>query len=93
MQLIREAVLNAIKHANAQVIDVSCETLASGNIEVQISDDGVGIGLASSAINHYGLSIMNERASKLHGLLTINEQQPQGTCVHLTFPTSLARDA
>ncbi|MGY3914965.1 nitrate/nitrite two-component system sensor histidine kinase NarQ [Aeromonas australiensis] len=93
LQLIREAVLNAIKHANAQVIDVSCETLASGNIEVQISDDGVGIGLASSAINHYGLSIMNERASKLHGLLTINEQQPQGTRVHLTFPTSLARDA
>ncbi|MGL5225491.1 MAG: nitrate/nitrite two-component system sensor histidine kinase NarQ [Aeromonas sp.] len=93
LQLIREAVLNAIKHAHAKVIDVSCETLASGNIEVQISDDGVGIGLASSAINHYGLSIMNERASKLHGLLTINGQQPQGTRVHLTFPTSLTRDA
>ncbi|QXC32293.1 nitrate/nitrite two-component system sensor histidine kinase NarQ [Aeromonas sp. FDAARGOS 1407] len=93
LQLIREAVLNAIKHAHAQVIDVSCQTLADGNIEVQISDDGVGIGLASSAINHYGLSIMNERASKLHGLLTISELQPQGTRVHLTFPTSLTRDA
>jgi two-component system nitrate/nitrite sensor histidine kinase NarQ len=44
LQLIREAVLNAIKHASAQVhIDVSCETLADGNIQVQISDDGVGI--------------------------------------------------
>ncbi|MDM5088080.1 nitrate/nitrite two-component system sensor histidine kinase NarQ [Aeromonas bestiarum] len=93
LQLIREAVLNAIKHANAQVIDVSCETLANGNIQVQISDDGVGIGIASSAVNHYGLSIMNERASKLHGLLTISEQPPRGTCVHLTFPTSLTRDA
>ncbi|ONG11096.1 two-component system sensor histidine kinase NarQ [Aeromonas hydrophila] len=93
LQLIREAVLNAIKHASAQVIDVSCETLADGNIQVQISDDGVGIGIASSAVNHYGLSIMNERASKLHGLLTISERPPRGTCVHLTFPTSLTRDA
>ncbi|PJG59752.1 nitrate/nitrite two-component system sensor histidine kinase NarQ [Aeromonas cavernicola] len=92
LQLIREAVLNAIKHAGATLIDVSCATLADGSIEVQVSDDGVGIGLARSAVNHYGLSIMNERASKLHGLLTISEQQPQGTRVHLTFPTSLTRD-
>ncbi|MGE6109754.1 nitrate/nitrite two-component system sensor histidine kinase NarQ [Aeromonas sobria] len=93
LQLIREAVLNAIKHANAQLIDVSCETLADGNIQIQITDDGVGIGDARSAINHYGLSIMNERASKLHGELTIDNSHPKGTRVHLTFPTSLTRDA
>ena len=93
LQLIREAVLNAIKHACAQRIDVSCETLADGNIQVQIADDGVGIGGASSAVNHYGLSIMNERASKLHGQLTISEPSSGGTRVHLTFPTSLTRDA
>ena len=85
--------LNAIKHACAQRIDVSCETLADGNIQVQIADDGVGIGGASSAVNHYGLSIMNERASKLHGQLTISEPSSGGTRVHLTFPTSLTRDA
>ncbi len=86
LQLIREAVLNAIKHACAQRIDVSCETLADGNIQVQIADDGVGIGGASSAVNHYGLSIMNERASELHGQLTISEPSSGGTRVHLTFP-------
>ncbi|MGL5947854.1 MAG: nitrate/nitrite two-component system sensor histidine kinase NarQ [Aeromonas sp.] len=93
LQLIREAVLNAMKHANAATIEVSCKRLGDGNIEVHISDDGVGIGTATSATNHYGLSIMNERASKLAGVLTITEQLPQGTLVHLTFPTSLARDA
>lgn len=93
LQLIREAVLNAIKHANARRIDVSCETLADGNIQVQIADDGVGIRGANSAVNHYGLSIMNERASKLHGQLTISEPPSGGTRVHLTFPTSLTRDA
>ena len=76
LQLIREAVLNAIKHASARHIDVSCETLADGNIQVQIADDGVGIRGASSAVNHYGLSIMNERASKLRGQLTISEPSP-----------------
>lgn len=93
LQLIREAVLNAIKHASARHIDVSCETLADGNIQVQIADDGVGIRGASSAVNHYGLSIMNERASKLRGQLTISEPPSGGTRIHLTFPTSLTRDA
>jgi two-component system nitrate/nitrite sensor histidine kinase NarQ len=86
-------VLNAIKHASARHIDVSCETLADGNIQVQIADDGVGIRGASSAVNHYGLSIMNERASKLRGQLTISEPPSGGTRIHLTFPTSLTRDA
>lgn len=93
LQVIREGVLNAIKHAHAQLIDVSCKTLINGNIEVKITDDGIGIGAARSAINHYGLAIMNERANKLHGQLTIDEHQPQGTQVLLTFPTTLARDA
>lgn len=92
LQLIREAVLNAIKHANAQVIDVSCHTLPDGNIRVQVTDDGVGIGASRSAVNHYGLSIMNERASKLHGQLAISDLSPHGTCVHLTFPTIQTRD-
>lgn len=93
LQLIREAVLNAIKHANAQVIDVSCQTLTDGTIEVQVTDDGVGIGASRSAVNHYGLSIMNERASKLHGRLSIGDHRPQGTRVHLIFPTTQTREA
>ncbi|ENY70382.1 nitrate/nitrite two-component system sensor histidine kinase NarQ [Aeromonas diversa] len=92
LQLIREAVLNAIKHANAQVIDVRCETLSDGTIQVQVTDDGVGIGSSRSAVNHYGLSIMNERASKLHGQLSISDRTPQGTCVHLIFPVLQTRE-
>lgn len=87
LQLIREAVLNAIKHADANLIEVACQTLPDGNIQVEITDDGVGIGASRSAINHYGLSIMNERATKLQGQLSIRNHEPQGTCVHLIFPT------
>lgn len=92
LQLIREAVLNAIKHANARVIDVRCETLSDGTIRVQVTDDGVGIGSSKSAVNHYGLSIMNERASKLRGQLSVSDRTPQGTCVDLIFPVIQTRE-
>ena len=44
LQIIREAVLNAMKHANASEIAVSCVTAPDGNHTVYIRDNGIGIG-------------------------------------------------
>lgn len=43
LQIIREAVLNAMKHANASEIAVSCVTAPDGNHTVYIRDNGIGI--------------------------------------------------
>jgi len=45
LQIVREAVLNAIKHADASEIVVSCVTTADGTHTVTIRDNGIGIGV------------------------------------------------
>ncbi|VEB87271.1 nitrate/nitrite sensor protein NarQ [Citrobacter koseri] len=76
LQIVREAVLNAIKHASATEIAVSCVTAPDGNHTVYIRDNGVGIGEPNEPTGHYGLNIMRERAERLSG--TLNFSQPSG---------------
>lgn len=85
LQIIREAVLNSIKHANSHEIMVDCGTSKNGTIEVSISDDGDGIPTNPEKTSHYGLNIMDERASKLGAKLEIKNNKTNGTMVLLTF--------
>ncbi|OBU20693.1 nitrate/nitrite two-component system sensor histidine kinase NarQ [Photobacterium aquimaris] len=87
LQIIREAILNAIKHANASHIRVSCHQHQQ-MINVEITDDGIGFDLSQSKLNHYGLNIMQERASCLKGQLTIHSQIGSGSQIKLQFALS-----
>ena len=84
LQLAREAVQNAIKHSNGSVIKISCVELDDQRIEIQISDNGVGIPKETEKLNHYGMAIMAERARNLGGNLIIKNTEP-GTLVSITF--------
>ncbi|MDX1302409.1 nitrate/nitrite two-component system sensor histidine kinase NarQ [Photobacterium sp.] len=84
LQVIREAVLNAIKHAHADEIIVSCEQRGD-HVDIKIRDDGLGFDPNRKKLNHYGLAIMTERASRLHGDLQINTVPGAGCEVSLTF--------
>lgn len=86
LQIIREAILNAIKHANAQEITIRCEVSPEGNNKITVLDDGVGIDSLDEPEGHYGLTIMRERATHLGGTLDIVRGDLQGTEVCLTFP-------
>ncbi|QUM85295.1 MULTISPECIES: nitrate/nitrite two-component system sensor histidine kinase NarQ [unclassified Moritella] len=85
LQIIREAVLNSIKHANSNEIMIDCGTNKNGTIKVSISDNGDGITANPTKSNHYGLNIMGERASKLGAKLEIKNNITKGTLVLLTF--------
>src|SRR5690606_3015097 len=85
LQIVREAVLNAIKHAQATEIIVSCVTAPDGEHTVSVRDNGVGIGDASEPPGHYGLNIMRERAGRLGGTLTFSQPQNGGTQVSVRF--------
>ncbi len=85
LQIIREAVLNAIKHADADEITVNCQQ-TERHIDVTITDDGKGFDLNESKRDHYGLSIMQERASRLQGELKIQSGIDQGSAICLLFP-------
>ncbi|AEN65900.1 integral membrane sensor signal transduction histidine kinase [Enterobacter soli] len=90
LQIVREAVLNAIKHAQASEITVSCVTSTDGTHSVNIRDNGIGIGEASEPPGHYGLNIMRERAGRLGGTLHFSQPPNGGTQVSVTFRTPMS---
>jgi two-component system nitrate/nitrite sensor histidine kinase NarQ len=93
LQIIREAVLNAIKHAHATKISVSCSTSRSGIHTVNILDDGTGIASLTEPEGHYGLNIMQERATRLGGELAISRPPQGGTLIALSFRSPPAEQA
>jgi two-component system nitrate/nitrite sensor histidine kinase NarQ len=88
LQLIREAVLNAMKHANAKMILVRCSEDLEGLVTVSVIDDGVGFDKDIQKHDHYGMSIMQERAARLHAELSVNTSVDSGCEVVLTFQRS-----
>ena len=90
LQIAREALLNAIRHASAQVIRVDYQHSEQGEHLLTITDDGTGINSTDEPPGHYGLTIMAERAQRLSGNLTIHAQQ-RGTRVELRFPPQPTR--
>lgn len=89
LQIAREAVLNAIRHADAATISVRYERNAAGEHLLTVTDDGVGIATTEEPQGHYGLTTMSERAARLAGELTI-QAQARGTQVALRFPPQSA---
>lgn len=84
LQIAREAVLNAIRHARAGTITVRYARHAQDEHLLTVTDDGIGIATSHEPPGHYGLTSMTERAERLAGELTI-QTLPQGTQVALRF--------
>ncbi|MEI6897346.1 MAG: histidine kinase [Psychromonas sp.] len=92
LQIVREAIINAIKHSQCQHIDISCIITDQHKVWISIIDDGLGIIDDGSEVitnhtqnNHYGLSIMRQRADELGATLSVNSLA-KGTEVKLIFP-------
>lgn len=87
LQIIREALSNVHRHSQASKAGVELST-HEGNITVKIWDDGIGLNSANAPLTepgHFGMSIMNERASSLDSRLSVEPRRPQGTLVTLKF--------
>ncbi|ELV7527051.1 nitrate/nitrite two-component system sensor histidine kinase NarQ [Edwardsiella ictaluri] len=85
LQIVREATLNAIKHAQAQHITLSCCCRDDGANVISVTDDGIGLSSTEEPPGHYGLTIMAERAARLGGELHITPGPDGGTRVTLIF--------
>ncbi|UJF17181.1 nitrate/nitrite two-component system sensor histidine kinase NarQ [Vibrio sp. SS-MA-C1-2] len=84
IQLIREAVINAIKHAKPNHISINCNE-NDDTIMVTIEDNGIGFDQNILKDGHFGLSIMKERASRLDSHLTIQSSVGNGSKVSVSF--------
>jgi signal transduction histidine kinase len=88
----REALVNALRHANATAIEVEVGYLRN-HLRVVIRDNGCGIDeqiLRSGRTSHWGLLGMRERAKEIGGELQIYSRAGAGTEVELSVPSDIA---
>ena len=90
--IAREAMFNALRHAAAGRIDVIL-VFKRRQLELRISDDGVGMDASAAAKQrpgHFGLTGMGERAAKIHGRMTISSHLGGGTLIKVLLPAKNA---
>ncbi|MBV1787519.1 type IV pili methyl-accepting chemotaxis transducer N-terminal domain-containing protein [Marinobacterium sp. D7] len=84
LQLVREALANVVKHSGAS--EVSVQVIRAGErVEVRVEDNGVGLPPSLDSQGHYGLLIMRDRTLTLNGDLSVDNREPSGTRVLMTF--------
>jgi two-component system nitrate/nitrite sensor histidine kinase NarQ len=95
VRVVREALLNALRHAQAQQITVRLERLEDA-LEVAVEDDGQGFDpgvAATDGDDHFGLSIMQARAARIGGAIVVDTRPGRGTRVVLTWPLNFEHDS
>lgn len=83
LQIIREAVSNALRHGEAGHIDVTLRALTHF-AELQIRDNGSGFDPAK-VVRRGGLGNFAQRANELGAELAVESKPGEGTLVKLTF--------
>ncbi|HET6550081.1 MAG TPA: GAF domain-containing sensor histidine kinase [Solirubrobacter sp.] len=84
LRIAQEALGNALRHADAQRIEVRLQN-GDGRLVLSVADDGVGFDPGAPEIRgqRLGLTSMRERATELGGTLRITSSPGEGTTVHL----------
>jgi signal transduction histidine kinase len=88
LQMAREALSNAVRHARAARVDMSLRNDGPFR-DLRVEDDGVGFDPDEAPPSgHLGLANLRDRAAALGGTLSIESQPGHGTCLRIRVPTS-----
>ena len=85
--IAREAVSNALRHANARRVEIALRSDAE-TVCLEISDDGAGFDPEAQPPPGIGIKSMTSRTRELGGTLDIRSRLGSGTRVLLRIPTS-----
>lgn len=85
-RIMREALVNARKHSQAQHITLTLDE-DTANVIIRLTDDGVGATTLDAGSGHLGLATMRGRAANAGGHLDIHGEPGTGTTVVLTAQT------
>lgn len=89
LHVVREALSNIVRHSGASNVSVALVYQSNGTVMVTIDDDGVGYKPTSDGQDHYGQTIMKERAYSLGGDIEVLPRRNGGTRVRLVFTPKL----
>jgi signal transduction histidine kinase len=91
LHIAREAIRNAVKHAQAQTVDVEL-TYGADRVTLAVSDDGIGMTEdrpeEASKDGHFGIVGMRERAASAGGSLVVTGIPGKVTRVELVLPSA-----
>lgn len=85
LQIARELLSNAVRHANASQVRFSFRGQADGSVRLEVADDGVGFDPAERTGTGRGLSNLAARAREIDGLLEIDSAVGKGARIAISF--------
>jgi two-component system nitrate/nitrite sensor histidine kinase NarX len=93
LRIVQEALTNIRKHSQAHAVRLLLRCDEEGHYHIMVEDDGVGFGeqVTGADGEHIGLAILQERARRLGGELTVESEPAEGTRVELNFTSAGAR--
>ena len=77
-RMIQEAVQNSIIHSKSDRIELSVKN-KENQLHVKIRDYGIGFEDGNKKENHFGLSMMQERAKIIHAVFQVHSVLNEGT--------------
>ncbi len=83
LRIIQEATQNMLKHSGASFFEIVIKN--KERLEIEMSDNGAGMGDVKAAEEHYGLKNMAYRAEEISGRLELNSMNQEGTIVLLSL--------
>jgi signal transduction histidine kinase len=91
LDITKEAIINAFRHARASRILVRINYQPAG-LRVEIEDDGIGTTYCPEQrpemTAHFGVTGMRERASEMGGLVELGGRTDRGTRVTVSLPSA-----
>jgi len=88
-RILREAMVNARKHAHAEHVVLELAE-RDGAVIARLTDDGVGAASLDAGPGHLGMATMRARADADGGRLDVTSSPGAGTTVLLTLPAAPA---
>lgn len=88
LRIIQEALTNTRKHSEAGTVRVLMRGDGEGHYTVLIEDDGIGmtdLQKQNPAGEHVGISVMQDRANQIGGILTVDGEPGEGVQVRFEF--------
>jgi signal transduction histidine kinase len=87
-RLAREAIMNAVTHADASAVGVEVTSLPR-SLLLEVRDDGVGFdtsALGHTPPGHFGIAHARTLASSAGGSFTVSSEPGRGTVVEIVLP-------
>lgn len=84
LRIVREAVTNAARHGEPNVVRVAFTN--GGVLRLSVEDDGIGFDPAKRRRNGFGLIAMRERAAAIGGEFSVESRPSAGTRVEVIIP-------